>query len=382
VTSVHPRLPCHLFRLVGVTTILACAPAPDDRGRVPASGSALQHPDARWVDGSLQAAFTVPIDAQGAPGTLRFGAEAQARWGTETDPPEHTIGEIRTAVLLPDGGVGIVDPRSPALRVYDAAGRPRQVVGRRGQGPGEFRYPLSATVDRDGRLYVADANWRIEVFVLINGKYEYERTLTLELIAQDLCFLADTLVVQGLSLSRQTLIHIYDRAGRRVRSFGEFYHSPSPDMNEEFGLGRIACDEKRRLIYYAPRIGNGEVRAFRADGTLLWRTSFSGFRSNPWVSENRTLTTRLSRQGNHTLVTLAYVDGHGLLVQWTFRTWQQLEDEAQFGTTVSFLLNPGSGEPRALGASLPLVPAISAGRAVAIFEDPVPRFEVRALTRH
>ncbi|MBK7717571.1 MAG: hypothetical protein IPI38_19575 [Gemmatimonadetes bacterium] len=342
----------------------------------------MQHPDARWVDGSLQAAFTVPIDAQGAPGTLRFGAEAQARWGTETDPPEHTIGEIRTAVLLPDGGVGIVDPRSPALRVYDAAGRPRQVVGRRGQGPGEFRYPLSATVDRDGRLYVADANWRIEVFVLINGKYEYERTLTLELIAQDLCFLADTLVVQGLSLSRQTLIHIYDRAGRRVRSFGEFYHSPSPDMNEEFGLGRIACDEKRRLIYYAPRIGNGEVRAFRADGTLLWRTSFSGFRSNPWVSENRTLTTRLSRQGNHTLVTLAYVDGHGLLVQWTFRTWQQLEDEAQFGTTVSFLLNPGSGEPRALGASLPLVPAISAGRAVAIFEDPVPRFEVRALTRH
>ena len=100
------------------------------------------------------------------------------------------------------------------------------------------------------------------------------------------------------------------------------------------------------------------------------------------MSENRTLTTRLSRQGNHTLVTLAYVDGHGLLVQWTFRTWQQLEDEAQFGTTVSFLLNPGSGEPRALGASLPLVPAISAGRAVAIFEDPVPRFEVRALTRH
>lgn len=379
VTRTHTQVHRVVIRLAGLATALTCSPVPDGGESRPGGTAVLHHPEARWVDTSIGVGFTIPLDAPGDPGALRLGAGAQGGWGTEADAPEHAIGRIYKVLLLPDRGVVIVDDRSQVVRVYASSGRPQQVVGRAGQGPGEFRRPLSAAIDGRGRLYVSDTNRRIQVFAPSGGEYHYERTLTLEVEAQDMCFLGDNLIVQGLSLARQALIHIFDEDGKLVRSFGALYRSPSPDMNEEFGLGRISCDGKRGLIYYAPRIGIGEVRAFEVSGTPSWRTTFSGFRSNPWVSENRTLTTRLSRNGNHTLITLALVEGHGLLVQWTFRTWQQLMDEDSFGSTVSFLLDPATGEPLALGDGLPLVPAISVARAVAVYEDPVPRFEVRAL---
>lgn len=58
-----------------------------------------------------------------------------------------------------------VDTGNHRVLVFDAEGRQTQVVGRRGEGPGEFNYPTWVTVAGDGTFYVTDTlNFRVQAF--------------------------------------------------------------------------------------------------------------------------------------------------------------------------------------------------------------------------
>jgi hypothetical protein len=61
-----------------------------------------------------------------------------------TDPvdQEHVVHWIRGAVRLSDGRIAAISESSKDLRFYDSAGALTQVVGREGDGPGEFRSPF------------------------------------------------------------------------------------------------------------------------------------------------------------------------------------------------------------------------------------------------
>lgn len=59
----------------------------------------------------------------------------------------------------------VVDNKLHTVQVFTLAGDSVRTVGARGEGPGEFNFPQSAVLDRDGNLYVVDAfNYRVEVF--------------------------------------------------------------------------------------------------------------------------------------------------------------------------------------------------------------------------
>ncbi|HSL82924.1 MAG TPA: 6-bladed beta-propeller, partial [Thermoanaerobaculia bacterium] len=74
-----------------------------------------------------------PAQAQGAPEPIRLGAP------TATFPED--FGAIQTVRELPDGRVLVADPLSKAVYLVDLAGGRRTVIGREGQGPGEYRQP-------------------------------------------------------------------------------------------------------------------------------------------------------------------------------------------------------------------------------------------------
>lgn len=70
-----------------------------------------------------------------------------------------------TDVAITDGRVVVLDRSIPALVVYDSLGRVRGRYGRKGQGPGEFEYPVAMAAAPDGGVAVFDmANGRIEHF--------------------------------------------------------------------------------------------------------------------------------------------------------------------------------------------------------------------------
>jgi DNA-binding beta-propeller fold protein YncE len=65
----------------------------------------------------------------------------------------------------------LVDNKLHNVLVYSMAGDSLFELGTRGEGDGQFNYPQSAAVDKDGNIYVVDAfNFRVEIFDAA-GKY-------------------------------------------------------------------------------------------------------------------------------------------------------------------------------------------------------------------
>lgn len=69
---------------------------------------------------------------------------------------EYTFVAISGLAFAPNGRLVVTDLRDHVVRIYDSAGMFQYAVGRRGAGPGEFISPVSATIDRDGLLWVRD----------------------------------------------------------------------------------------------------------------------------------------------------------------------------------------------------------------------------------
>jgi len=95
---------------------------------------------------------------QGGPGP----AMAQTRLGTPASSFPEDFGAIQTVRELPDGRVLVADPLGKALYVVDMASGERTVVGREGQGPGEYRQPDAVwPLPGDSTLVVDLGNGRL-----------------------------------------------------------------------------------------------------------------------------------------------------------------------------------------------------------------------------
>lgn len=69
-----------------------------------------------------------------------------------------TVDQTRKRLIIPD-------VKSHKLAVFTLSGAFIKAIGQRGEGNGEFNYPSSAAVDKDGNIIVCDAmNARIQIF--------------------------------------------------------------------------------------------------------------------------------------------------------------------------------------------------------------------------
>lgn len=103
--------------------------------------------------------------------------------------------------------------------VYDSTGRFIQEIGRKGQGPGEFYYPVTVHADRSGRILIWDFDRRT---TLLDANYRFVRQHTQR--AGALLWLPDGSQVVGVSaLDRDSVlapITVLDSAGNQVSAFG------------------------------------------------------------------------------------------------------------------------------------------------------------------
>ncbi|MBL0178578.1 MAG: 6-bladed beta-propeller [Gemmatimonadetes bacterium] len=112
-----------------------------------------------------------PISAQSTPRPVdslvferltSYGPEAPRRrttaLGKSGDAP--LIGLAAVAAPGPGGRVYVLDQLTQSIYVYSAAGTPERVIGRSGQGPGEFKMAFAFDVAADGRLAVLDDGLR------------------------------------------------------------------------------------------------------------------------------------------------------------------------------------------------------------------------------
>ena len=91
---------------------------------------------------------------------LAFSRRGKELWRT----PRGAVGRPTGIALLPGGKAVVADTTGHRLVFLDAAGRATRVVGRRGEGPGEFNAPTALAVGPGERIHVVDAlNFRVQV---------------------------------------------------------------------------------------------------------------------------------------------------------------------------------------------------------------------------
>ncbi|MDX2122640.1 MAG: hypothetical protein SF070_16475 [Gemmatimonadota bacterium] len=336
-----------------------------------------QHPDLRYLQAPAVPTNTIALSAPPQRAPFRLLAPV-ARYGAEDDPADLILGDILAVVPTPTG-IAVLDDKYFRLRLFDADLRPRQQLGRSGQGPGEFsRRLLSMARDSAGNLYVADLQG-VKLFAPGAEGYQYVRMLKREIGSRALCILGSALVVNKSSVGGTELLEVYDLEGRRLRSFGTMYQSPNPGLNTQYNDGLLVCDPRSGLILFAAESGFGEVRAYRVDGTPVWRTTIAGFLSNVVKDQEDGYSVERSAAGVHSVFSLTLVPRHGLLVQVAHRTPAVLEEGGWYSTLTSFLLDVESGRPTPLGTSLPGIRAADGNRVIVVGEDPVPNLAVHPI---
>lgn len=109
---------------------------------------------------------------------VTMGAEWQAipvtRIGS-VDDPEQGLTQIDQIVIGPDGLFYVSQPLDRNVRVYDARGALRGVIGRKGEGPGELAGIASIGLLRD-TLYVSDDQLLRVSFFTMDGTFLTSRS--------------------------------------------------------------------------------------------------------------------------------------------------------------------------------------------------------------
>ena len=113
------------------------------------------------------------VACRGAHDAITMGAEWQAvpvtRIGS-IDDPEQGLTQIGQIVIGPDGLFYVSQPLNRNVRVYDARGALRRVIGKEGEGPGEFEGIASIGLLRD-TLYVSDDQLLRVSFFTLDGAF-------------------------------------------------------------------------------------------------------------------------------------------------------------------------------------------------------------------
>lgn len=148
------------------------------------------------------------------------------------------------------------------IAIYDEAGRFQQLIGGRGDGPGEFSSDVRLSFDGEDSLHVMSRRGsRYSVFA---PSFEHARSHTLQGMAADFCIGVDgALFVAGPYLGDGVVSHanVYDRFGNVVRSMGG---APMETMNPAEGLYVAACADSE---YWGGAVAAYLVTRFNETGS-------------------------------------------------------------------------------------------------------------------
>jgi DNA-binding beta-propeller fold protein YncE len=211
------------------------------------------------LEGELKKPAGIDVDAAGRVYVVDSSArrvviyDALGLYLGQIDGAAHWVRPTALAVS-PDGrrvhvvDTGGVASASHRVYVHDADGRLLNVIGRRGERPGEFNLPADAALGRDGVLWVLDAgNFRVQSFdaegrplfqfgSVGNGLGQFARPRGLALDRAGLLYVADALLCN---------VQVFQPDGQLLLAIGSRARNDAP--GHYLLPARLACDETGRL---------------------------------------------------------------------------------------------------------------------------------------
>lgn len=126
---------------------------------------------------------TIKNPAEPLYGEIHFELEEDLSIGNEEDE-NYFFFRVWHMAADKHGNIYVVDDGKTCIQVFDKEGQHLRTIGRRGQGPGEFRSPTGVFInDLNGEIYVPDMR-SIKVFAS-NG--DYLRTISLKSFMLSYC---------------------------------------------------------------------------------------------------------------------------------------------------------------------------------------------------
>lgn len=188
---------------------------------------------------------------------------ADGRLVRQWSMPEHAAGNPEGVCLLDDGRIAVADTHYHRLVLFDGDGRVVETLGSLGDGPLQFRYPVSVVQDATGHMFVAEygGNDRVQKlrpdgsFVLAFGRFgsgadELQRPAGLACVAEQV-WVADAM---------NGRVQVFTTEGVHVRSVpgGQDLACPYDVAATDGGDLLVVEWGAGRLTRLAP---TGEVRA-------------------------------------------------------------------------------------------------------------------------
>lgn len=363
------------FTVAAIFTV-ACG---DAGQRLDPSGD-VSHPSAQFLIREIEPAHDVsilqpnirfserrgPIVAVAGPiGMLATFGELQA-------PASHVLGLVKDVVVDRRRRLLILDSLYNNVRVV-ASGRTVETFGGPGEGPGEFRVPLSISVG-DSIVYVGDITRRIHRFRETGNNYEYVDSWRSPVAPTSMCFMDQALWIHGVNAEEKRVVHQVNVNGETVNSFGAVYESPSPIIDYQILNGMIECDEATRTIVYAPAGLLNEVRGFSTTGVVRWITTLAGFRPISLIMRpDGSTRMTVPESGFHRVASLTSIGGGLLVVQVALVTRESRANQDPFDRLYSMILDTYDGNGSAFQADLPELVAYHAEFLVGRTDDPYPQ---------
>jgi len=172
----------------------------------------------------------------------------------------------------------ILDSGNHRIQIFSPKGKYLRTIGRLGQGPGEFRQPLSIDIDSRDYLYVL-GRWNNRIQVLTpEGKADKTALLISDHSGKVRCVKPGLMAMGGITgiawvrakeMKYPKLMQVLDLEGNVKQEFGEML---------EFGnkLGTwwanwLYFDVDRKGYFYLSFMRQNRVEKYSPEGRLLWR---------------------------------------------------------------------------------------------------------------
>ena len=116
---------------------------------------------------------------------VKFISNIQPQWGNtqpvslqfvqkigsmEATDPNYIMYQVNDVVKDSKGDIYIVDTGNARIQVFNATGKYKKTIGRKGAGPGEFSMPFNININSDGIIYIGDRNRYCFLVLEASGK--------------------------------------------------------------------------------------------------------------------------------------------------------------------------------------------------------------------
>lgn len=283
--------------------------------------------------------------------------------------------DITHLVAFQDGFV-IGDNAEWRIHAFGPNGRAIGAVGRKGEGPAEFRRITAVSQVGKSGLAVADVMRRVELFESTDT-LRYSRRVQLSFSATSICTIGERIFAYA-SPGADTLppIRVLDAEWQEQGRIGQAYRSPSPMINVALGEVKLVCAPALDRLVLIPRAGLGDAYVLEADGTPVARFLWSDYQNLAIIEDGDGFSATIEPGGLNRLRSANLIQDSLILLQYDFVSEADFEADQEFTSLHSVIINLATGEVAGRSSNWPPLLILAGGGAVEHVNDVWPTVRV------